>query len=45
MYGSSSPQAAAAGLLLWARRAGNIDRLLHAGAQQQMRAVSRCQLA
>jgi len=29
MYGSSSPHAAAAGLLLWARRAGNIDRLLH----------------
>jgi len=45
---------AAAGLLLCARWAGDIDRLLHArrsaavapqhGAQQQMRAVSRLQL-
>jgi len=33
---SSKP--AAAGLLLWARRAGDISRLLHAGAQQQRRA-------
>ena len=41
------PHAAAAGLLLWARRLGDIDRLLHGrrsaaaapqhGAQQQMR--------
>jgi len=38
--------AAAAGLLLWARRPGDIDRIdcCAAGAQQQMRAVSRCQL-
>jgi len=35
-------QAAAAGLLLWARRAGDIDRSRR--LQQQMRAVSRCQL-
>ena len=38
------PHSAAAGLLLCARRAGDIDRLLHgrpAGVQQQMRAVSR----
>ena len=44
---------AASGLLLWARHAGDIDRLLHGwrsaaaapqhGAQQRMRAVSRCQ--
>jgi len=38
------PHHAAAGLLLWARRAGDIDRLLHgrrsaAAAPQQMRAV------
>jgi len=32
-----------AGLLLWARRAGDIDQLLH-GAQHQTRAVPRCQL-
>ena len=46
------PHIAAAALLLWARRAGDTDRLLHAqpalsssrGAQQQMRAVPRCQL-
>ena len=51
------PHVAAAGLLLWARRAGDVDRQrrppgaqqqhgaqLH-GAQQQMRAVSRCQLS
>ena len=39
------PHAAAAGLLLCARRPGDIDRLLHgAGAQQQMPVVSRCQL-
>jgi len=31
------------GLLLWARRAGDIGRFA-AVAQQQMRAVSRCQL-
>jgi len=31
--------AAAAGLLLWARRAGDIDRLL----QQRTRAVTHCQ--
>jgi len=53
-------QQRAAGLLLWAPRAGDIDRLLlgasaagaapfdpnsqHHGGQQQMRAVSRCQL-
>ena len=42
--------AAATGLLLWARRAGDIDHLLHnrrsaaAAPQQQMRAVPRCQL-
>jgi len=40
--------------MLWARRAENIDQLLHGwwsaaaesqhGAQQQMRAVARCQL-
>jgi len=38
--------AAAAGLLLWARRPGDIDRIdcCAVGAQQQMRAVSRCQL-
>ena len=35
------PHAAAAGLLLSARRAGDLDRLLP-GAQQQMRAVPRC---
>ena len=49
------PHAAAAGLLLWARRSGDIDRLLHGrrsaaaapqhGAQQQMRAVPRRRLA
>ena len=39
----------AAGLLLWAPRAGDNDRLLHGaypqqhGSQQQMRAVSRLQ--
>jgi len=44
---SRSPAAAA---LLWARRAGDIDRLLHGrrclqqGAQQRMRAVTRLQL-
>jgi len=48
---SSHHAAAAAGLLLWARRAGDIDRLLHGwrsaavapqhGAQQQMRAMPR----
>ena len=37
-------QQRAAGLLLWARRVGDIDRLLHGRAPQQMRAVSRCQL-
>jgi len=47
------PDAAAAGLLLWTRQAGDINRLLHSrrssaaapqhGAQQQMRAVPRCQ--
>jgi len=31
--------AAAAGLLLCARRAGDIDRLLHGGAQQQRRSA------
>jgi len=36
---SLSP-AAAAGLLLWVRRVGDIDRLMH-GAQQQMRVVAR----
>jgi len=46
-------QQRAAGLLLWARPAGDIDRLLHSrrrsstgpqyGAQQQMRAVPRFQ--
>ena len=42
--------AAAAGLLLWARRSGDIDRApipgtaQQHGVQQQMRAVSRCQL-
>ena len=42
---SRPPHVAAAGLLLWARRAGVIDRLLHGrGAEQQLRAVSRCQL-
>ena len=51
---SNPPHAAAAGLLLWARLPGGIDRLLHGrrsaaaapqhGAQQQMRAVPRCQL-
>jgi len=40
----------AVGLLLWARRTGNIDRLLHgrrsaaAAAGGRMRAVPRCQL-
>jgi len=45
------PHDAAAGLLLWARRPGDIDRLLHgqpAGGHQQprggMRAVPHCQL-
>jgi len=47
------PHAAAAGLLLWTRRAGDVDRLLPGGqqqprpqhgAQQQVRAVTRCQL-
>jgi len=49
------PHAAAAGLLLGARRPGATDRLLHGrrsaaaaapqhGAQKQMRAVPRCQL-
>ena len=38
------PHAAAAGLLLWARRPGDSDRLLHQRRQQQIRAVSRCQL-
>jgi len=48
------PHADAAGLLLWARRPGDIDRLLHSrrsaaaapqhGTQQQMRAVARCQV-
>jgi len=48
-------QQRAAGLLLWARQVGDIDRLLHGrrrsstgpphGAQQQMRAVPRLQLA
>jgi len=47
-------QQCAAGLLLWARRVGDIDRLLHDrrrsstgpqhGAQQQMRVVPRLQL-
>jgi len=42
------PQSDAAGLLPWARRAGDDDELLPAaalqhGAQQQMRAVPRCQ--
>jgi len=48
-------QQRAAGLLLWARRLGDIDRLLHGrcrsnagpqhgGAQQQMRAAPRLQL-
>jgi len=32
-----APHAAAAGLLLCARRAGDIDRLLHGGARQQQR--------
>ena len=36
-------QQRAAGLLLWARQAGDIDRQRRR-AQQQMRAVSRCQL-
>jgi len=44
-----SSKLAAAGLLLWARRAGNIDRLLRdrrlaaAACGGQMRAVPRCQ--
>ena len=38
-----SLHAAAAGLLLWALRPGDIDLLLH-GGQQQMRAVPRCRL-
>jgi len=50
---SAAPYAAAAGLLLWARRAADIGRLLHGagrpaatapqqhGAQQHMRAVPR----
>jgi len=47
IYLSHSP-ADAAGLLPWARRAGDDDELLPAaalqhGAQQQMRAVPRCQ--
>jgi len=43
-------QQRAAGLLLWARRIGDIDRLLHGRRrsstepQQQMRAVPRLQL-
>ena len=39
------PHAAAAGLLLWTRRPGDIDRLLHgrrAGGQQQPRRSSKC---
>jgi len=44
------PHAAAAGLLLWARRAGDIDRLLHgrrsaASCSGRMRAVLRRQLS
>jgi len=39
------PLASAASLLLSARKPGDIDCLLYmAGAQRQMRAVSRCQL-
>jgi len=46
---SSKP--ATAGLLLWARRAGDIDRLLHgrrsaaAACGERMRAVPHCQRA
>jgi len=43
---SYSPvQQSAAGLLLWARRVGDIDRLLHGRRRSsggQMRAVPRC---
>jgi len=31
------------GLLLWARQAGDIDRLLPGAQQQRMRVVPRCQ--
>jgi len=43
------PHAAAVGLLLWAQRPGNIDRLARgqsaAAAQQQMWGVPHCQLS
>jgi len=39
------PHAAAAGLLLWARRPGDILDCCTAGAPQQMQAVSRCDVA
>jgi len=39
------PHAASAGLLLWARRVGDISRLLHGRrSAAEMRAVSCCQL-
>jgi len=39
------PHAAVTGLLLWAKRLGDIDSIVARPApQQHMRAVSRCQL-